>query len=85
MFEIIECFAGHEARGDGSDGAVCRLGHERHGAAGARVNLNKVYLTILDRELDVAKATYLKGEGELHGLLLDLFDDVGRERVRRQA
>ena len=61
-----------------------RLGDERHGAAGARVDLEHVDLAVLDRVLHVHQADDLQRLGHRLGLALDLGQDLGRQRMGRQ-
>src|SRR5947199_2585344 len=43
------------------------LGDERHGAAGARIDLDQIDFAILDRELDVHQAAHRQGPREQVG------------------
>ena len=82
--ERLQRLAGHQAGGDLGDRQAGRLGDERHGAAGARIDLEHVDLAVLDRELHVHQADDLQRLGQRLGLALDLGDDLGRQRIGRQ-
>ena len=88
QIEAGKLFTRHHPRGDLGHRDAGRLGGERHGAAGARVDLDQVNVAILDGELHVHQALHLQGAGQYVGLALDLGDDVvgqavGRQRTRR--
>ncbi len=51
---------------------------------GARVHFEDVDDAVLERVLHVHQAADLEGEGELGGLALELGDDFGARRLRRQ-
>ena len=60
------------------------LGDERHGARGARVDLENVDYAVLDGELHVHQADDLERQGQLARLAVELGERRGAERMRRQ-
>ena len=58
--EAGEAFAGHDARRDLGDRQADHLGDERHGARGARVDLEHVDVAVLDGVLHVHQAADLE-------------------------
>ena len=75
----------HQPRGDGGDGAVGGLGDEGHGARRARVHFQNVDHAVFDGELHVHQAHDVQRARHNNGLALQLFDNLGRKLVRRQA
>ena len=76
--------AGHDARRDLGERNAGGLGDERHGARGARVDLQDVDDAALDRELDVHQADHVERLGELARLRAQLLLGLRRQAVRRQ-
>ena len=76
--------AGHDLGGDAGDGQADHLGDEGHRAARPRVYFEHIDLVVLNRELDVHQAHHLQRAGELHGLPLELRDDLAVQRMGRQ-
>ena len=85
QIKIRQTFASHHARGNLGNRNAGGLGGERHGAAGARVDLDQKDHAFLHRELHVHQALHLEGSGQHRGLPLDLGNYVGGEAVGRQA
>ena len=63
MREVGQPLAGHHPRGDLGQRAADRLGDERHGAAGARIDLEDEHLAVLDRHLHVHQAAHARAPG----------------------
>src|SRR5471030_2594964 len=87
-----QSLANHAARRDLGQLQAGGLGHEGHGARGARVHFQHVddvpqlaiYILLLDRELHVHQADHVQALGHQRGLALELIDGLLRQRVRRQ-
>ena len=79
-----EALARHDAGGDLGDRQADHLGDERHGARGARVDLEHVDVAVLDGELHVHQADDAERHRQRAGLPLELGDRLGGERVGRQ-
>ena len=62
--QIRQLLAGHDPRRDLGDRHAGRLGDERHGARGARVDLEDVDLAVLDRELHVHQPDDVERAGQ---------------------
>ena len=60
-------------------GRVSGFGHERDGAAGARVDLDQENLAVFHRELHVHQADNTQRQGQGLGLAVEFFDDVFRQ------
>ena len=76
--------AGHDQRADLGHRHPRRLGHEGHGAAGARVDLQDVDGAVLDGELHVHQADHAERAGDGLCLVVQLVDGGRRQAVWRQ-
>ena len=81
---VVERLAGHDAGGDLGDRPADGLGDERHGARGARVDLQHEDGAVLDGVLHVHQAADIERAGQRRRLALQLVDDLGGQRVHRQ-
>jgi len=81
---LRERLAGHDARRHLGERDTGRLGHERHGARGARVHLEDVDHAALYRELDVHQADHVQRLGELARLRAQFVLSLLRQAVGRQ-
>ncbi len=87
VFDQTLCFQrhpGHAAGRDLGQSEAGRLGHERHGAGGARIDFEHEHRAILDGELHVHQADHFQRHGHLHRLRSQLLLQFGGKRERRQ-
>ncbi len=82
--EACKLLARHDAGGDLGDRQADHLGDERHGARGARIDLEDIDNIILHRELHVHQADDLEGKGQCPCLRFQFPDDGGLQRIGRQ-
>ena len=74
----------HDAARDLGDRLADHLGDERHGARGARIDLEHIDLAVLERILHVHQPADVERQRKLGGLRLEPGDRLGRERTGRQ-
>ena len=67
--KLFQLFSGHYLRGEGGHGQADGFGHERHGAAGARVHFENVDVAVLDGELHVHQPHNPQRQREFYRLL----------------
>ena len=76
QLKVDQFFAGHHARRDFGYRQASSLGDEGHRAAGARIDLEDVDATVLDRKLDIHQADHAKSFGKRNRLAFELGNDV---------
>ena len=82
--KLGEGLARHDPGGDLGDRQADHLGDERHGARGARIDLQHVDVAVLDGVLHVHQPADLQRQRQLAGLPAKLGDRFGLQVVRRQ-
>ena len=76
---------GHNPRRAFRQRHTAGLGRERHGAAGAGVDLQHVDIGVLDGELDVQQAAHTDGQRQAGGIVTQRGYGLPRKRERRDA
>ncbi len=84
-FRSLQLRAQHELRGDAGHRDIADLGHQRHGARGARVGFEHIDLVLADGVLDVHHAADLQLAADAQGVFLDGLDVFLRQRHRRNG
>jgi hypothetical protein len=82
--DACQALARHDAGGDLGHRQPDHLGHERHRARGARINLQHIDVAVLDGVLHVHQAADIERNRERAGLPLKLGDGRLAERMRWQ-
>src|SRR5579872_138212 len=81
----LQQFSGHHTRGNRSDRQPDGFGYERHGSAGARIDLEDVNVFALNRKLHVHQAANFQSFGERDRLAFDFFDRRWLQRMGRNC
>ena len=82
--QLRKRFSRHHFRGDFRVRLALCLGNKRHSSRSAWVDFDDVNLAVLDRVLHVHQAANAQRLGQRPGFTLQPFDDLFRQRIRRE-
>ena len=83
--QLTQTFTGHDPGSDLGQRTSGGFGHERGGTRGARIHLQNINITALDRKLHVHEPLDIEFQSHQHGLATDFSNQLRSHGIRWQG